>query len=91
MKKGSEGFLFCSFVYTNSRKNRLFKIYFAIKSIFNTNCCLQLEKLKIIMPFVSLLFWTLPYYLFFNLIFLIPSGIIIFIFQIFLVLFVGDT
>lgn len=43
------------------------------------------------MPFVSLLFWTLPYYLFFNLVFLIPSGIIIFIFQIFLVLFMGDT
>jgi len=43
------------------------------------------------MPFASLLFWTLPYYLFFNLVFLIPSAIIIFIFQIFLVLFMGDT
>lgn len=43
------------------------------------------------MPFLSLLFWTLPYYLFFNVVFLMPAGIIIFIFQIFLVLFMGDT
>jgi len=43
------------------------------------------------MPFIPLLFWMLPYYLFFNLVFLIPMAVIIFIFQMCLVLFFGDT
>ncbi len=37
------------------------------------------------MPFVLPLIWYIPYYLFFNLVFLIPMSLLIFIFQLILV------
>ncbi|MCY3286822.1 hypothetical protein ECD93_16915 [Acinetobacter baumannii] len=39
------------------------------------------------MPFVLPLIWYIPYYLFFNLVFLIPMSLLIFIFQLILVFF----
>ncbi|MFY1307143.1 hypothetical protein [Acinetobacter baumannii] len=43
------------------------------------------------MPFVLPLIWYIPYYLFFNLVFLIPMSLLIFIFQLILVFFFGDN
>ncbi|MFS4131299.1 hypothetical protein ACMDMP_18365, partial [Acinetobacter baumannii] len=43
------------------------------------------------MPFVLPLIWYIPYYLFFNLVFLIPMSLLIFIFQLILVFFFGEA